>query len=517
MYGFSLAIPGLSRFDGLTWTIFNEQNSNFPNQCWAGKFDHQGNLFIATPGHFVKYDGSNVTSYTVYPSYFAPVDFDFDSADNLIYRNEYGSLVDYFNGIGYGYPFSIDYSLEFDASNRLIVSTPAGLVSINLSSDYFYLNQSTTNIHSNLIYDMYSVGGITYLATGAGFEIFDGQTWKLFSSLLFNFSGGSSSSLVPLLNGKLAIATNQSIVTFNPQNETYTDIDLSNTGYTPSAYSLLACNSTGILYIAANGVGLISYDGVNAIEYNLSNSSIPDVYFNDIFSDPFGNIWLSIPAKGITKFNGTNFTNYNSFNSGIAEDNIYHIEGDSDFLYLFTFGSGIQSFDYSSNFTSEVSSNLLPGSFLLLHGNLWYVETGGCLTKNSNGNTSSFCNPSYELESPFCWTSDINENIWFNDSNQRLFLFNENGLTSSNDISAIGSPLIYPNPSFERIAINGLPSAGMVKIELLDLLGNILISTDLKSGKMISITIPNEIESGTYVLRMMCNDNVISEKVEIIH
>lgn len=101
---------------------------------------------------------------------------------------------------------------------------------------------------------------------------------------------------------------------------------------------------------------------ITFINWNTSNSSIPDNTINDLSFDNAGNIWLAT-GFGISKFDGTNFTSWNETNSNIQSNSVYAIENHNNNVYVGTINDGLSMFDgvnwthFSSNSNVNYSIN----------------------------------------------------------------------------------------------------------------------------------------------------------------
>ncbi|MEO8146488.1 MAG: T9SS type A sorting domain-containing protein [Bacteroidia bacterium] len=98
------------------------------------------------------------------------------------------------------------------------------------------------------------------------------------------------------------------------------------------------------------------------------------------------------------------------------------------------------------------------------------------------------------------------------------FIANVSALTGINDLNNENNFSVSPNPSDGFIHINMSSSAGSSKIELLNLLGEVIFTEDVKSSgqKSFDFDFPeHEIENGLYFIRITDGDKTYKRKLII--
>jgi len=170
------------------------------------------------------------------------------------------------------------------------------------------------------------------------------------------------------------------------------------------------------------GQGAFSYDGANWLQFDTSNSGLPNNDVRAISVDPAGNIWFACYNAGVVKFDGANWTVYNTSNSGIAGNGINKIVFDKhNNIWFGSYFNGVSKFDgstwttYNSNNSPFYSANCINELTFDLEGNLWVGLGCGGGVARLNPTTNQWT--SYKDELAYYEVSAIIQdgsgNLWF--------------------------------------------------------------------------------------------------------
>jgi ligand-binding sensor domain-containing protein len=180
----------------------------------------------------------------------------------------------------------------------------------------------------------------------------------------------------------------------------------------------IAIDKSGNKWIGHSDQGLTKFDGTNWTPFNPSNSGIPGKLVNNIVFDKDENIW--IVCNGITKFDGTDWTNFNDSNSDLPSTWIWSFAIDGyDNKWIGTYENGIVKFDGTNWSEYNMDNSGLPADWVYSIAvddsqNIWIGTMGGGLAK-FDGETWSVYNKSNSglpNDSINCITIDSNRNKW---------------------------------------------------------------------------------------------------------
>ncbi|MBL7786897.1 MAG: M4 family metallopeptidase [Chitinophagales bacterium] len=184
------------------------------------------------------------------------------------------------------------------------------------------------------------------------------------------------------------IATSGGLVHFN-KNSLQSQVLTSTDGLACNGITALAQRNNELL-IGTNTAGLVGYNGTNFVTYPLSNNLVPflttnQIHIDDIAIDNAGTIWLAIFNYGLVSFDGTNWQQHNLSNQNVIQVNI-----DSSNHVWYT-AKGLSSnapytlnrFNPNNNQTNSYNfdGSFLPNAqdvkhFLIdTNNNIWFVNT----------------------------------------------------------------------------------------------------------------------------------------------
>ncbi len=142
----------------------------------------------------------------------------------------------------------------------------------------------------------------------------------------------------------------------------------------PSIINNLLIDKHNHIWIVTRHSGIIRFDGTQATQFS-EPQGLPTQDIQDVMEDKEGNLWFLLWNKGIAKYDGKNFTFY-SLKEGMSELRNWKIMEDSQGnIWLGTYKNGISKFDGES-FTHYSEEQGLAGriAFSLLEdkeGNIW--------------------------------------------------------------------------------------------------------------------------------------------------
>ncbi|RKY84338.1 hypothetical protein DRQ09_08770, partial [candidate division KSB1 bacterium] len=329
---------GVAVFNGINWTVFDEQNSNLSyNEITCIVEDDSNNIWVGTKMGLNLYDGT----WTEYNTTNTP---------NL------GS-----NNIR---------SLAVDDSGSVWVGTSYGLSKYDGTN--WYLWQTTEGLVSN---DIYSVAIDTegvWIATSGGISKFDGVSFENFTT---------ASGLIDNYVVSIAVDSTDTVWACYDQNygitkydgTTWVNYDTSNTGLPCNKVSSIGVDGDGNIWFGTEK-GLTKFDKINWTGYQVNGFTGKCV--TAIVQDNNNNMWFGTMESGVFKFDGTNWTNYDTTNSDLSYNNISDIAIHPDgSIWIATSANGIDRFD-GTNWThykteDGLASNVIHCLYINIYGDIW--------------------------------------------------------------------------------------------------------------------------------------------------
>jgi len=198
--------------------------------------------------------------------------------------------------------------------------------------------------------------------------------------------------------------------------------------------------------------------------------------FISLYKDYQGNIWAGTYGSGVFKIDPVTLEiiHYNSSN-GLSNDNVIHISGDQESIWLSTLGGGVTKFcqentDLFKTYTEEngLGSNYVYSTFTDSRKRTWIATDGGGVSYFLNDSIYKFANPDLDSikKTVYSVIEDCNNNIWFNCANNGLYKYNgtefknyneENGLKTNFIIGLttdnFGNPLIISNEGIDKYIV----------------------------------------------------------------
>lgn len=174
------------------------------------------------------------------------------------------------------------------------------------------------------------------------------------------------------------------------------------------------------------------------VNYNLSNSGLPELYINHTAIDNNNVKWIGTLSKGLARFDDQTWTIYNSNNSLLPMDNIRFIGVDHQNKKWICTQAGLAVFDETNWIVYDSQNSGLPDDWISciafdLNGDAWIGTSSGAV--KYDGTTWTVYNDTNSpLTSDFieCITVDDQGNKWIGTANQGMAKFDGNSWTTYN-------------------------------------------------------------------------------------
>ena len=181
--------------DDTTWNVIDTANSDLPdNHITALAFDHDGNLWIGSDTHVVKYDGA---TWTVYNSTNAPelpgkaaTDFAIDPDNNLWVSFMLGGVAKFdgttwthFNAFDDGIPHDWVRGVAAQSNGDVWIATGSGAGKYDGSTWTTYDMSNTTLVNDYFMSVAVDSSDNVWFGASGGAAIFNGTTWTSYTPL----------------------------------------------------------------------------------------------------------------------------------------------------------------------------------------------------------------------------------------------------------------------------------------------------------------------------------------------
>lgn len=459
---------GILKFDGSQYTIFNEDNSGLPgNGVEAIAVDNDGNIwagssFLPSSYYLVKFNGSDWVQYNT--------------------NSSFSYITDY--------PI---YSIAVDSNNAKWITTQEGIVKYK-NNNWEQFNIDNSSIPSNKVYKIIvDKFNNKWMGTSDGLAKYDDSHWSIYPT---NFSNEHITSISIDKNNHIwttiiwyGDGTNFGSKLMEFYNSNWTNHTVKsdyqiggNSIYLNSVY----VDTYGIVWIASE-TGLIQYDGENVVRYGTSNSGLTSHVINDVTGDGEGNIWCST-SDGVVLYKNGDWALYDTSNSALPSQSIRTITIDKFDNKWISTTKGLVRYD---NFD-------------------WYVynETNSGL---------------YSSQSILCITIDKNMDKWFGGYGDVIVYKGEKKPLISNKIILDNNYYLfqnYPNPFNTTTEISFyIKEKGFATITIFNVLGEkVLKILDREVAEGINHVQfnANNISSGVYFYQLETNNFVIAKKMILL-
>ncbi len=229
-----------------------------------------------------------------------------------------------------------------------------------------------------------------------------------------------------------------------------------------------------------NGGMLYIHEDTILTNYDIQSSGIPDNTILGIVKDDVQNFWLATAANGLAvKLNPFGWLNYSPFTSSIASYSLTSVDIDSA-------------------------------------GVLWMGSVDAGLIKKDGLNFSNYYNLNSPLTDNHVQYMHIGPDgrIWIGTETQGVFVFDPSVISSVNEMAAINSIRVFPNP-----ATNGftqLQSANAIEnAEIFDAAGKSVMKVKM-NAMQVNIDL-RDVANGVYFLKMFFGNGNVSVKKILVN
>jgi|GEM_PF-2416425 len=266
---------GLVRIsDDVHWEIFDGINV----QALSGKnnttsttgmvIDKVNNVWVESGGHIVKYDGEKWTT--------------FDTSNS---------------------PLKAVHKMYVDKDGVIWFCVLKGIIKYD-GKNWTKYNTSNSKIASDNVNDVYVGNDETiWIATDKGINKVVLGNWSLFNEENSNLQGNNVTCLKGDAAGNIWAGAETSGKYYLIKIDSANNIGVNISVLLSSAiWNITVDNNTNKVWLATHSNGLVAYNGKEFVQYDNSNSIIPNNIISDILIDTKGNKWVST-------FGGLVFTN----------------------------------------------------------------------------------------------------------------------------------------------------------------------------------------------------------------
>jgi len=522
---------GLVEYDGVEFVLYTEKDSLSENVTTSIYQDKQGNLWIGhKSGKITIYDGTKFTRFSPEEGLsMQEISSFFIDDQDVLWFSTFGEGVYYYSGENRKRLYNLDsweglldnfvYHIAQDSESRLYFATDKGISVYDIDKKIF-TGQITTsdglpdNIVKHLIIDD---NDLWIAMEDGGICKYNILTKKV--SLISDWDFGSINSFVSVSENEVWVSTKRKgiiKITFaengNARYSTYgrnTDIadirtssiykDRENNiwigtlnglsvrrdnnieflgetdGFNIKDIFSFVIDDLGNFWIASQqGLFTATKDRIGEIKVTqISPDKNNNYSFISLFKDESGNIWAGTYGYGLFIINPVtlDIQNYNSA-KGLSNDNIIHISGSNDDIWLSTLGGGVTRFKANTMEESRIyttsdglTSDYVYSTFTDSKNRTWISTDGGGVVYILNDSIHTFLKSEQDtiLKTVYSVIEDGNNNIWLNCSNCGLFMYDgetlynyneENGLKSNLiqglTTDALGNPVIISNEGIDK-------------------------------------------------------------------
>ncbi|HAF30415.1 MAG TPA: hypothetical protein DCG75_15340 [Bacteroidales bacterium] len=478
----------ISRFDGFVFTKFNPEEGHCKQVISSFFTDNKGVVWFSTYGEGVyNYQGENRKRlYNINADNGLIDNYVYDivqDKDSLLYfatdkgisvynpnKNKFTDQITMLDGL----PDNIVKRIIIKGSEMWIAMEDAGTCKYNLNTkefsyitdwefgsvnDFVCISENelwiSTKRNGVIKVNFDDKGTAWYTTYGRNNNLADNKTNTIFKDRENNIWIGTR-------NG-LSIRKNNNIEFLN-QKDGFTIKDI---------FSFVIDNQGNYWIASQQGLYIVNKGKMGEINQKLLFYDPENPYsFISLYKDYLGDIWAGTYGYGVFKIDPftLEIKNYNSKN-GLSNDNVIHISGDKDNIWISTLGGGVTKYCSGKNeefrtFTTAngLTSDYVYSTFTDSEHRTWIATDGGGVVYFKNDSIYSFSNP--ELDSikktVYSVIEDSNNHIWFNCANNGLYRYDgksfinyneENGLKSnfiqSLTTDALGNPVFISNEGID--------------------------------------------------------------------
>jgi len=316
------------------------------------------------------------------------------------------------------------------------------------------------------------------------------------------------------VNNHIWVGTDDGLSKFDgSQWSSYTKTD----GLVDNMVNFIAGAADGSVWIGTSA-GASHFDGTNWKNYTTTDG-LPGNMISYITNDQNGNVWLGTFLGGLSKFDGKAFTTFTKADSLPGNNIISVANGASNTRWIGTF-YGVAVFDSQDKWvttyrkTNGLYNNFSQDIAMDSKGTMWFADydiytLDAGLSKKSSSGWKTFTVSDGLINAPLRRLAvDTADNIWIATG------YGVSKLTDAAEGIHDATTLpghIYPNPATTEIHLDGLTSAGTLR--LFTMTGIEVVSRSLSNGAN-TISLQN-LDAGIYLIRCTTGTGVYTEQLII--
>ena len=360
-----------------------------------------------------------------------------------------------------------------------------------------------------------------WFGTSLGVQMFDGSNWYLWNQA--NFPGLLSNNIKcirALSNGEIWVGTDYGVSKFQ-----YSIPGSNWISYT-SSDGLVSNQVKSIDEDPITGIWIGTSQGVSHFDGSSWVSFSSDLHWSGVCGTDFdsnGDKWFVSPLGGVTHYDGNSFTVYDTSSGLLSQNATSIVIDDFDNKWIGT-GSGISVLDANNSIASNYTQmyilsppdtlNPVVNLEIDSDGNIWatiyvgYLAKGGIVRFDSNQWMNFDVSDGVIGENVKGIALDSEDNAWVSTSTgvSKISLFS----THTDDLS-FKLPIIFPNPSSDKLFIAENYRSQIDEIIVYDSFGNVV----LKEKNDFSNISLSSLSSGVYYLMINSSNKFLIEKLII--
>jgi ligand-binding sensor domain-containing protein len=151
----------------------------------------------------------------------------------------------------------------------------------------------------------------------------------------------------------------------NAQYPEWMNYNVSNSGLPNNSVNSIAIDENGTKWIGTQYGGLTKFEDTIWTSYNTSNSGMPANWVMSIAIEAYGIKWIGTMNGGLVRFDDINWTIYNNFNSGLPGVYVCDIAIDGSGMKWLVTLDGLVTFDGTNWMIYDPSNSGLPNVYIL--------------------------------------------------------------------------------------------------------------------------------------------------------
>lgn len=525
---------GLVQYDGIDFKLFTEEDSLAENIVTSLNQDKDGVLWIGhISGKISKYINGKIHKFNPEEGIsLQQISSFFVNHENVVCFSTFGEGIYYYAGENRKRLYNLNsddglldnyvYDIAQDLDSNLYFATDKGISVYNLSSKQF-INEITMSdgLPDNIVKQIILNGNDMWIAM----EDYGICKYNLLDqkfSHINNWEFGSVNNFIQLSDNEFWISTKRKGVVklvYNNKGEAqYYSYDRDNNlsdkrtqfifkdrehnlwigtqnglsirknnnfefldeseGFNIKDIFSFIIDNQGNYWIASQqGLYIVKKNKMGELEQKLLFHDPNNPYsFISLYKDINGFIWAGTYGYGVFKIDPItlDIVNYNSKN-GLSNDNVIHISGDEENIWLSTLGGGVTKYCISNSdqfkvYTSNdgLPSNYIYSTFTDSQKRTWIGTDGGGVAYFYQDSIYTFSNPDLDSvqKTVYSIVEDCKNNIWYNCANRGLYCYdgktfkeyNESNGLKSNFVQGLttdkmGNPVIISNEGIEIFVV----------------------------------------------------------------